>query len=104
MVRRVSILTLFLACASFSAVTSIQVVERAEVLDGASVGSAGPYERVTAKVHFAVDPKLAPNRIIADIDLAPRNSDGKVEFSSDLYMLRPHDPSKRNGTALVEIS
>jgi hypothetical protein len=104
MLHRVSILTLFLACASFSAVTSIQVVERAEVLDGASVGSAGPYERVLAKVHFAVDPKLAPNRIIADIDLAPRNSDGKVEFSADMYILKPRDAAKGNGTALLEIS
>ncbi len=50
-----------------------------------------------------MDPKLAPNRIIADIDLAPRNAEGKVEFSADLYMLRPHDAAKRNGTALVEI-
>src|SRR5580704_2664918 len=104
MVRRVSILTLFLACASFSAVTSIQVVDRAEVLDGAPFGSAGPYERVTAKVHFAVDPKLGPNRIIADIDLAPRNAEGKVEFSADMFILKPRDAAKGNGTALLEIS
>ena len=34
------------------------------------------------KVYFAVDPKLAPNRIIRDIDLAPRNKQGSVEFSA----------------------
>src|SRR3984893_13966105 len=104
MLRRVSIFTLFLACASFSAVTSIQVVERADVLDGAATGPAGSYERVLAKVHFAVDPKLAPNRILADIDLAPRTADGKVEFTADLYILKPRDPAKSNGTALLEIS
>lgn len=85
---------LLLAFAAFSAVTRVDVSERS---------NDSGYERVVGKVHFAVDPKLAPNRIIADIDLAPRNSQGKVEFSADLYMLRPLDPSKRNGTALVEI-
>jgi hypothetical protein len=104
MVGRVSILSLLFACASFSAVTSVDIIERSDVLEGASLGSAGPYERVTARVHFAVDPKLAPNRIIADIDLAPRNKDGKVEFSADLFMLKPRDPAKGNGTAILEIS
>jgi hypothetical protein len=104
MLRRVSILTLALACASFPAVTRIQVLERADVLDGASFGAVGPYERISAKAFFAVDPKLAPNRIIADIDLAPRTPDGKVEFSADLYILKPRDSAKGNGTALLEIS
>ena len=104
MLRRVSILTLVLACASFGAVTRLQVLERADVLDGASFGSVGPYERISAKAYFAVDPKLAPNRIIADIDLAPRTPDGKVEFSADLYILKPRDSAKGNGTALLEIS
>ena len=104
MLRRVSILTLVVAWASFAAVTRIEVMERADVLDGASFGSVGPYERISAKAFFAVDPKLAPNRIIADIDLAPRTPDGKVEFSADLYILKPRDSAKGNGTALLEIS
>ena len=45
---------------------------------------AGPYTRITGKVHFAVDPKLVANRIITDIDLGPRNEKGLVEFSADL--------------------
>ena len=101
---RVPIVTLLFACGSFAAVTNVQILERADVLNGSAFGSAGAYERVVAKVHFAVDPKLAPNRAIADIDLGPRNADGKVEFSADLYILKPRDPSKGNGTALLEIS
>ncbi len=80
--------------AAFAAVTRVDLTERSE--------EAG-WDRIAGKIHFAVDPKLAPNRIIADIDLAPRNAAGQVEFSADLYMLRPHDPTRRNGTALVEI-
>jgi len=44
------------------------------------------------------------NRAIADIDLAPRNAQGLVEFSADMLVLRPKDASKSNGTALLEIS
>jgi hypothetical protein len=96
--------TLILTSASFAAVTSIELVDRTDVLDGVSFGATGPYERIVARAHFAVDPKLPANRIIADIDLAPRNAEGKVEFSADLYVLKPRDSAKGNGTALFEIS
>ena len=104
MLRRIATCLLLLACTAVAAVTRIELVERTDVLDGASFGAAGPYERISAKAYFEADPKLEPNRIIADIDLAPRNEDGKVEFSADLYVLKPRDPRKGNGTALVEIS
>jgi hypothetical protein len=89
--------TLLLAAGCFAAVTRVEVTDRSDVLNGT-------YERIAGKVYFAVDPKLPANRIIADIDLAPRNAEGKVEFSADLYMLKPRDPAKSNGTALLEIS
>jgi len=62
------------------------------------------YEQITAKVYFAVDPKLAANKIIVDLDRAPRNDKGLVEFSADLVVMQPKDASKSNGTALLEIS
>jgi hypothetical protein len=104
MPRRACFLPLFLAACGFAAVTRVEIVDRTDVLGGASFGTVGPYERIAGKIYFAVDPKLATNRSIADIDLAPRNAEGKVEFSADLYVLKPRDPSKGNGTALVEIS
>jgi|HubBroStandDraft_5_1064220.scaffolds.fasta_scaffold16781_2 hypothetical protein len=94
MPRRLIACLLLFACASIAAVTSVDVTERSD---------DGGYERIVAKVHFAVDRALEPNRVIADIDLAPRNADGKIEFSADLYILRPRDAAKRNGTLLVEI-
>jgi hypothetical protein len=60
-----------------------------------------PAEITSGKVYFAVDPKLAPNRIVRDLDLAPKNAQGLVEFSADFDMVRP---AKSNGTALVEVS
>ena len=54
-------------------------------------------------LHFAVDPKDPRNQVIADLDKAPRNAAGRVEFSADLYILRPVDAAKSNGVALVDV-
>ena len=95
-----------LVCSSVchAALDRIYASERSDVLGGASFGSAGPYERIVGKAYFRVDPKLPANRIVRDIDLAPVNADGMVEFSADLYVLKPRDPAKGNGTVLFEVS
>jgi hypothetical protein len=97
MVRR-TILSAFVAVVLCqAAVTRVEIAQRADF-------PVANYEQIMGKVHFAVDPKLPANRIITDIDSAPRNAKGLVEFSADLYVLKPRDASKSNGTALVEIS
>ena len=64
---------------------------------------AGTHERVIARVHFAVDPKRPANRAIADIDAAPVNTDGLVEFSGDLLMFVAKATSRSRGTVFVEV-
>jgi hypothetical protein len=63
----------------------------------------GTHERIIGRVHFAVDPMAPANRSIADIDAAPRNAAGKVEFSSDVLFFRPKDAQRARGTAFVEV-
>ncbi len=46
---------------------------------------------------------LPANRAIADIDHAPRNASGKVEFSSDLLFFRPKDARRARGTVFLEV-
>jgi len=87
-----------------AAVQSIQVLDRADVAGGKVFGAAGAYERIKAKASFVVDPMKPANAVIADIQLAPRNGKGMVEFSSDIYVLKPTDPTKGNGTILFEVS
>ncbi len=79
-------------------------VERRPVLDGRAWGLAGAYETVKAKAHFTVDPANPANRIIADIERAPRNADGEVELSADIYLIKPVDLARGNGTVLLEIN
>jgi alpha/beta hydrolase family protein len=88
---------LTLAATGRAEVTRVEIVTRQDI-----AGSS--YEKLVGTVHFAVDPKEAHNRIVLDLDKAPRNAAGLVEFSSDLYVLRPKDPARANGAALVEVS
>jgi len=41
--------------------------------------------------------------VIADLEKVPVNAAGKVEFSADVYILRPLDGAKSNGVALVDV-
>lgn len=101
---RLSGVVLICALPLCAAVTSVEVVDRSDVLGGRPTGPAGPYERIIAKVRFAVDPRLRQNDAVRDLKLAPRNEQGLVEFSADLYVLKPRDPAKGNGTVLFEVS
>ncbi len=60
----------------------LRVERREKVLDGKSFGSAGPYEKLAGKVEFALDPGLALNANIADLNLATRNARREVGFSA----------------------
>ncbi len=103
MPRRLLGIVLLCALTAGAEVHQTYFVERTDVLGGRSLGSAGPYERIIANVIFQLDPANQANRIITDIDLAPRNEDGLVEFSADLYVLKPRDPSRGNGTMLFDV-
>src|SRR5438105_4278965 len=107
MLFRVSrvIVLLALAAAPVSAeVVRIEVTSRADLVGGQPFGAAGPYEKLAGKIFFAVDPSLPANRIVTDIDNAPRNAAGKVEFSSDFFLIKPKRIERGNGALLYEVS
>ena len=80
-------------------------IERIESLaDGAPFGDAGAYERVIGRAKGEVDPRDPSNKSIALIDKAPLNADGKVEYATDIFILRPKDPARGNGRILYEVN
>jgi hypothetical protein len=85
-------------------VARIEILSRSDVLAGRSFGLAGPYEKVVGRIDFLVDPAHPANRRIVDLTLAPRNREGLVPFSADLYLLRPKQVGKGGRLALVEIA
>jgi hypothetical protein len=100
-----SLALVVLAVAPVSAeVVRIDVQSRTDLAGGQPFGAAGPYEKIAGKVYFAIDPSLPANRIVADLDKAPRNAAGKVEFSSDFFVIKPARIERGNGAVLYEVS
>lgn len=95
------LIALALATPANAEVTRFKVLERtASALQGRGFGAAGQVEKITASATIALDPANPRNAVIADLDRAPRNADGKVEATSDVVILRPAYP---NGILLFEI-
>ncbi len=82
----------------------IDVERRQPVAGGKSFGETGPYEWVAGKVYFSIDPNEPDLPYICDLDLAPRNRDGLVEFSATFDVVRPVDLSRGNRRVLYEFS
>jgi hypothetical protein len=74
-------------------------VAKVEIVSRTDIG--GGYEQIVGRIHFAVDPKNPRNAVIADIDKAPKNAAGLVEFSSDFSLQRPI--AGGNGAALIDV-
>lgn len=67
-------------------------------------GSVGAYEKLRGKAYGEVDPHSPQNAVITDIELAPRNARGMVEYSMDIYILKPIDLSNGNHKLFMEVN
>ncbi len=79
-------------------------LERVDFAAGTAFGDTGAYERLVGKVHFAIDPAAPGLPAIVDLDLAPRNAAGLVEFAADLDILKPVDLGRGNRRLFYEFS
>lgn len=61
---------------------------------GTAFGNAGPYETIRGRAFGELDPRDPHNSIIQDIDLAPRNANGNVEYVATFQIQKPIDMSK----------
>ena len=77
-------------------ITQIQITSRVPFADGTSFGTTGPYEKLRGRIFGEVDPTDPLNAVIVDLDKAPRNARGMVEYSSDFLILKPLDMSRGN--------
>ncbi len=97
-------IVILLSIASQARVVRVEVTSRTDIQNGKPFGLVGAYERITGRVYFKVNPGNLHNRQIVDLDKAPRDAHGDVEFSSNLYMIKPKDMNKGNGAVLFEVS
>ncbi len=56
-----------------------------------------PYETLTGRAFGELDPNDSHNTLITDINLAPKNANGKVEYIATFFIVKPIDMSLASG-------
>jgi hypothetical protein len=68
------------------------------------VEPAGPtHERITGKAYGELDPADPKNAVITDIELAPRNARGKVEYVTTFTLVRPTEMMRASGVLVYTV-
>jgi Alpha/beta hydrolase domain len=92
-----------LSAAAGSPVARVELTRREPLAGGMTFGTTGAYEKLVGTVHMEADPADSHNAPIQDLDRVPRNGRGMVEYSADVYILKPVDMSKGNGKILFQV-
>jgi hypothetical protein len=77
--------------------TRFVIKQRVLFAGGHEFPITGAYEKLTGLLYGEVDPKSRLNKIIVNLDRAPRNKRGRVEYSSNFCILKPLDMARGNG-------
>jgi hypothetical protein len=84
------------SASSQSGVVRFVVEQRRSFAGGMEWGSSGAYERLDGRAYMEVDPRDPLNAVIVNLDKAPKNAQGMVEFSSPFFILKPVDMARGN--------
>src|SRR6516165_10769375 len=79
-------------------ITSIVLGAPTSPYGTATFGSVGQCEQIDGIAYGEVDPRDPLNAVIQDIDLAPRNARGMVEYSMGISILKVVELTKGNDT------
>ena len=85
-------------------VVRIEVERTTPYAGGRAFGDAGPFERLDGVAHMEVDPDDPRNAVIVNLDRAPRNARGLVEFSAPFFIIKPVDLARGNRKLLYGIN
>ena len=81
----------------------IEITSVQPVFDGVDFGNVGTYEKVTGRIRGTADPGHRLNAGIINLERAPRNAAGQVEYSVDFCLLKPLDMRRHNGRILYDV-
>jgi alpha/beta hydrolase family protein len=111
--RRISFLVALLCVVILAIAASANAKVKRIVIDrsksespaygGKSFGSAGQYEKIAGRVYGELDPKDPHNSIVTDLQLAPRNSRGMVEYVATFTLFKPIDLAKASNVLLYQV-
>src|SRR5258705_11009687 len=86
---------MYAALPAHARVKKIQITSKqSPTFGGFSWPGVGQYEKIVGKAFGEVNPSSRQNREIVDIEFAPRNARGNVEYSFNFYILKPIDLKK----------
>src|SRR6266576_3641577 len=91
-----------IAPAAEARITRIEMSTPQLAFGGFSWPGVGQYEKITGIAHGEVNPHDRQNRDIVDIEFAPLNARGNVEYSFNFYILKPIDLKKGAGKMMYE--
>jgi Alpha/beta hydrolase domain len=85
-------------------ITRIEITKSEPAFGGQSFGAAGAYEHLTGRVTGELDPADPANSGIQDVNLAPRNERGMVEYVTNIELLKPVDMARGNRVLFFEVN
>src|SRR5438034_4806190 len=85
-------------------VTHITIISTTPAFGGRVFGDVGAYEQVRGTAAGELDPLDPRNAVITDINLAPRNANGKVAYTATFTLLKPVDMSRSSGVLVYGVS
>ena len=85
-------------------ITHLEITKTEPAFGGQSFGDAGAYEHLTGRVTGELDPADPANSGIQDINLAPRNARGMVEYVTNIELLKPADMARGNRILFFEVN
>ncbi len=86
-----------LSVPAHATITKIVIEKREPFANGHEFPVTGAYEKLVGRVYGEVDPKNPLNKILVNLDKAPRNQKGRVEYWTEIYILKPVDMKRGNG-------
>ena len=105
MIRVLALVIALSAASSAEArLVRLEIAHREVVAGGEAFGTTGAYERLTGTAYFEVDTRDPRNAVVFDLDKAPRNARGQVEFSADMVILKPVDLAPAGTTLFFEVN
>jgi hypothetical protein len=77
---------------------------QAPTFGGLSFGAVGQYEKLRGTAYGEIDPADPRNAVVTDLQLAPVNDRGMVEYAMDIFILKPINLQAGNHRLLVDFN
>lgn len=107
--RKVFLVTLLISAFVFptqinAEVVKVEITSREVISGRPELLNVGDYEVIKGIIYLEVDPDNPANQQIVDLSLAPRNSRGKVEFSTEFELHKPVNADRGNHKLLYFVN